>query len=160
MARAVLGLSVVLVDVIFQYRTLVGKTELGCGLDWDDIEAISQIEHQFRTTDRRRKFRREPVSMDGMVRGDRINDLVEIVELGPGGIVCTAAPFIARGEIVELTIDHGVRSYRFNARGIWLKDDGEDYRAGLAFVGMPVCLHKVQLSKHETDLVDRIATAA
>jgi hypothetical protein len=43
---------------------------------------------------------------------------------------------------------------------VWMKDDGDDYRVGLALIGMPVCLHTVAVSRHETDLVDRIATAA
>jgi hypothetical protein len=43
---------------------------------------------------------------------------------------------------------------------VWLKDDGEDYRVGLAFVGMPVLLHNVQLSDHVRDVIDRISAAA
>ena len=31
---------------------------------------------------------------------------------------------------------------------------------GLAFVGMPVCLHKVQIRPHTTDVVDKISNAA
>jgi len=62
---------------------------------------------------------------------------------------------------VEIVIegDNG-QSFRFRAQGVWLKDDGDDYRVGLAFVGMPVCLHKVAVSRHEQDLVDRIVAAA
>ena len=41
-----------------------------------------------------------------------------------------------------------------------MKDDGDDYRVGLALIGMPVCLHTVAVSRHEADLVDRIAAAA
>ena len=51
-------------------------------------------------------------------------------------------------------------SYRFRARGVWLKDDGDDYKVGLALIGMPVCLHKVAVSAHQTDVVDEIAAAA
>ena len=150
-----------LVETVFEYRTLIGKCELGIGLEWEDIDRVQTIEHGFRPLGRDgRKFRRETVTLEGLMRGDRINDRVEIVELGPGGLVCRKAPFVARGEQVEIVIDDGDRSFRFRAQGVWMKDDGDDYKVGLAFVGMPVCLHKVQVSKHEADLIDKIAAAA
>src|SRR6185436_6511820 len=98
-----------------------------------------------------RRFRRQLVELTGTMRGDHINDPIDIVEMGPGGLVCRRAPFIARGEIVEVVIDDGDKSYRFRAQGIWLREDGDDYKVGLAFVGMPVCLHKVQISAHNDD---------
>jgi hypothetical protein len=150
-----------LVETVFQYRTLIGKSELGCGLDWDEIDLVMHIEDAFASgrSDLRR-FRRQVIEIEGIMRGDHINDRIEIVELGPGGLVCRQSPFIARGEIVEIIIDDGAHSYRFRARGVWLREDGEDYRVGLAFVGMPVCLHKVRISAHVVDVVDKIADAA
>ena len=155
-----------LVKVVFQYRTLMGKCELGVGLDWDEIEQVTAIESAFEPTsdDRRmkagRRFRREPVKLSAILRGDRINDQVELVEIGPGGFVVRNAPFVAHGERVEVVVTDGANSYHFGAEGVWLKDDGDDYRVGLALVGMPVCLHTVAVSRHESDLVDRIGAAA
>jgi hypothetical protein len=155
-----------LVEVVFQYRTLIGKCDLGVGLDWDEIEQVTAIESAFEPTtdDRRmkagRRFRRESTQMTALLRGDRINDPVEVVEIGPGGVVVRNAPFVAHGEQVEIVMEDGDKSYRFHAEGVWLKDDGDDYRVGLALVGMPVCLHTVAVSRHEEDLVDRIAAAA
>jgi hypothetical protein len=151
-----------LVETIFQYRTLIGKCELGCGLDWDEIEAVTIIEHAF-VADRGksgRRFRRDRIELGGLLRGDRINDRVRVTEIGPGGLVCNDAPFIARGEMVELVIDLDDRSYRFRAIGKWLRDDGDDYQVGLAFVGVPICLNLTQVSVHEPDLVDQINAAA
>jgi len=155
-----------LLEVVFQYRTLLGKAEIGCGLDWDEIDQVTQIEHAFRPSadDRRmrsgRRFRRDAIRLEGLVRGDRINDRVEIVEMGPGGLICRHAPYIARGEQVEIVIDIGDDSYRFRAQGAWLKDDGDDYKVGLAFVGMPVCIRSAHISEHHSDVVDKIAEAA
>ena len=155
-----------LVEVVFHYRTLLGKCELGVGLDWDEIDQVSQIEYAFRPScdERRtqsgRRFRRDAIRLDGLVRGDRINDRVEIIEMGPGGLVCRGAPFIARGEQVELVIDIGDDSYRFRARGVWLRDDGDDYKVGLAFIGMPVCVRAAHISAHTADVVDKISAAA
>jgi hypothetical protein len=155
-----------LVDVVFQYRSLVGKCELGVGLEWDEIEQVTMIESAFTPTadDRRmkkgRRFRREPVKLTALMRGDRINDRVDVTEIGLGGLVVRNAPYVARDEQVELVIDDGDKSYRFRARGVWLKDDNDDYRIGLELIGMPVCLHKVALGHHEHDLVDKISIAA
>ena len=166
MARPLLTHPSMLVEVVFQYRTLLGKSELGCGLDWDEIDQVTQIEHAFRPSadDRRmrsgRRFRRDAIRLEALVRGDRINDRVEIVEMGPGGLVCRNAPFIARGEQIEIVIDIGDDSYRFRAQGVWLRDDGDDYRVGVAFVGMPVCVRNAHISAHQADVVDKIAEAA
>jgi hypothetical protein len=150
-----------MLETVFQYRTLIGKCDLGCGLDWDDIEQVARIEHAF-ASDRHdgRRFRRESVWLEAVVRGDQINDNVEIVELGPGGLIIAGAPFIGRGEQIEIVVEDGEYSYRFRAQGKWLKDDGEDYRVGLAFIGMPIRLHKVALRTHETDVVDRMLLAS
>jgi hypothetical protein len=155
-----------LVEVVFQYRTLVGKCDLGVGLDWDEIEQVTAIESAFEPTadDRRmkagRRFRRETTKLPALLRGDRINDRVDVVEIGPGGVVVRNAPFVAHGEQVEIVMEAGDKSYRFRAQGVWMKDDGDDYKVGLALVGMPVCLHTVAVSRHDVDLVDRIAAAA
>ena len=155
-----------LVEVVFRYRTLLGRCDLGFGLDWDEIEQVAAIEAAFEPSadDRRmkggRRFRREPICGTALLRGDRINDRVDLIEIGPGGVVVRNAPFVAHGEQVEIVMDEGDRSYRFRAQGVWLKDDGDDYRVGLELIGMPVCLHKVATSRHEIDVVDRIAAAA
>ena len=155
-----------MLDVIFQYRTLIGKCDLGVGLEWEDIEQVTLIESLFAPTadDRRmkngRRFRREGVKLSAVMRGDRIHDRVEVVEIGPGGLVCRYAPYVARGEQIEVTIEDGARSYRFRAQGVWLKDDGDDYRVGLALIGMPVCLNKVAVSAHHADVVDKLLAAA
>lgn len=148
-------------ETVFQYRTLIGKCELGVGLEWDDIELVTQLEARFENTHRDgRRFRREHVKHAAVMRGNKINDRVDVIELGPGGLVVRNAPYVARGELVELVIEVGDTSYRFTAKGAWLKDDGEDFRVGLAFVGMPVCLHKVALSNSAENIVEKIAVAA
>jgi len=149
--------NAMLVQTVFEYRTLLGKCDLGVGLDWEEIDLIGRIEHAFATNRGDvRRYRRQAVDFHATVRGDQINDAIKVVELGPGGLIIRHAPFIARGEQVEIVIDDGDFSYRFRAIGKWLKDDGEDYRVGLAFVGMPVRLHKVQLREHEFDVTDKI----
>jgi hypothetical protein len=153
-----------MLEDVFRYRTLVGKCELGVGLEWDDIELVTALESRFAPSQRdlrnHRRFHREPVRMTAVMRGDRIHDRVDVVELGLGGMVVRNAPYVSRGEQVELVIEIGELSYRFRAQGVWLKDDGDDYKVGLELIGMPVCLHKVAVSAHTGDVVDQIAAAA
>ncbi|MBA3821751.1 MAG: PilZ domain-containing protein [Deltaproteobacteria bacterium] len=155
-----------LADLIFQYRTLIGKCELGVGLGWDEIEQLNRIEQAFapavdeRRTREGRRFHRQATKLSAIMRGDRIHDRVEVIEMGPGGLVCRRAPYVARGEQVEIVIDDGEQSYRFRAQGVWLKDDGDDYKLGLVLVGMPVCLHRVAISEHVVDVVDKLSAAA
>lgn len=150
-----------LLETVFQYRTLIGKCDLGVGLEWNDIEHVHEIEHAFApdTSDGRR-FRRESTQLAGIVRGDQINDRVQVVEMGPGGLICVGQPFITRGEQVEIVIEINEDIYRFRARGVWLREVGDDFRVGLQFIGMPVKLHKVQISIHLHDVVDKISAAA
>ena len=66
-----------LVDLVFKYRTLLGKCDLGCGLDWNEIEQMTSIEEAFAPTadDRRmnsgRRFRRETTKLSAVMRGDK-----------------------------------------------------------------------------------------
>lgn len=151
-----------LLETVFEYRTLIGKCDLACGLEWHEIDEMERIEQAFRS-DRGdgRRFRRQPVDLTAIMRGDQINDRVTIVEMAPGGVICLFAPYVARNEQVEIVIDDNTGySYRFSAKGVWLKDAGDDYRVGLQFVGMPVRLHTVQISARRHDIVDKIVSAA
>jgi len=150
-------------ETIFEYRALLAKCERGDGLDVNEIGRLMEIEADYAPRaegPRGRKFRREVVEIDGVLRGDRINDAIEICEIGPGGIVCRKAPYIARGEQVEIVVDTGDRIYRFRAQGVWLRDDGEDYKVGLALLGEPLILRTSKLRNHEADIVDKIVAAA
>lgn len=151
-----------MLEALFQYRTLLGKCELGVGLEWDEIAVVTELEARFAPADHRngRRFRREACRFVGVLRGDRIHDRVDVVELGLGGLVIRNAPYVARGEQVELTIEQGDLVYRFRARGVWLKDDGDDFKVALQLVGMPVCLHRVAISAHHEDVVDKLKLAA
>ncbi|HEY4177096.1 MAG TPA: hypothetical protein VGM90_09705 [Kofleriaceae bacterium] len=165
MAQALLLTQLVL-EIVFHYRTLIGKCELGVGLDWDEIEQVNGIEAAFAPTadDCRmksgRRFRRESAKLSALLRGDRIHDRVALIEMGPGGFVVSGAPFIARGECIEVIVDNGEFSYRFSAQGVWLKEDGDDYKVGLVLQGMPVRLHHQSISAHAHDIVDEIPAAA
>jgi hypothetical protein len=156
-------------DLVYQYRLLVGKCESGVGLDFDEIEALGAIEALFAnptgddgeaTLRGRRQFARERVSIQGVVRGARLNDPVHIVDLGPGGMVCRTAPYMEEGQLLEVVIDDeelGL-SYRFKACVSWLRDDvDDDYAIGLRFVGTPILIHRGPQREHVDDVDAAIA---
>ena len=152
-----------LVEAVYEYRTLQGKCDLGLGLEWDEIDRFSAIETLFAPANGERngrRYRREAVELDGTLRGDRIQDRVAIIELSPGGVVVRNAPYIARGELVEVMIDVGDSSYRFVAEGVWLRDDGDDYRVGLMFRGMPVAIRTIDVARHQPEQVDIVIKRA
>ena len=81
--------------------------------------------------------------------------------MGPGGLVCRGAPFIARGEQVEIVIDIGDDSLSVpRAAACGCATTATTTRSASQFIGMPVCVRNAHISAHELDVVDKIAAAA
>ncbi len=148
-------------DLVYQYRKLLGKCESGLGLDVEEILSLTALEAAF-VADHRddRKHRRDRVDFTCRLRGtEGVNDRVRVAELGPGGLVCRQTPFIDEGKLIEVVIDdvESDLSYRFTCRVAWLREDvGDDFAVGLSFVGAPLLVHHGR-SEHVEDAVDRIA---
>jgi hypothetical protein len=150
-------------DLVYQYRKLVGKCDAGLGLDVDEIISLTALESAFapeagpRPSERR--FRRDAVDFSARLRGiPGLNDAVRVTELGPGGLVCRQTPYLEEGQVIEVVIDDDEvdLSYRFYARVAWMReDDGDDFAIGLEFVGVPLLVHYGS-SEHTEDAVDRI----
>jgi hypothetical protein len=137
-------------DVVFQYRRLVGKCASGRGLEIDEIDELTAIEARFVPGDddlrarEGRRFCRERVDFQALLKGGPLNDEVRVTEMSPGGLVCRSAPYAEEGQTLEVVIDDTQRalSYRFKATVQWLKDDvGDDFQLGLELVGTPVLVH-------------------
>src|SRR5689334_25129394 len=120
-----------IVDLVYQYRALAGRCELGAGLEFDDIDRLTQLEVDFAPgaddlhTQDGRKHRRESVVLHALVRNASLNDRVAVRDLGPGGLSLMGAPYAAEGDLIEVVIDAENRSYRFKAEVRWLRDDGD-----------------------------------
>jgi len=146
-------------DLVFQYRTLVGKCESGVGLDFDEIDLLTRIEAAFAPTEEARddrRFRRVAVEMEAMVRGGDLNDKVVLSELAPGGLVVRQAPYIDEGMQIEVVIDDpdADLSYRFKARVQWLREDvHDDFALGLELIGVPVLIHYGPVPVVESDRI-------
>jgi hypothetical protein len=132
------------VALVYQYRQLMGRCDAGTGLDFDEIDTLTTVESMlasqppigaadWRTADASETF-------TAVLRGPRLDDDIDIVNLGPEGCVCRNAPYADEGVTVELVIadSEDKVSYRFKAQVTWLDDDGDDFALGLAFVGVPI----------------------
>ncbi|HVV83117.1 MAG TPA: PilZ domain-containing protein [Kofleriaceae bacterium] len=138
-----------MLDLVYEYRVLLGKCSSGAGLTMDEIERLTNLEAAFEAgeDDRRahdgRKFRRERVSLPAVVRGGDLHDAVTVAELTLGGMVLHGAPYAETGAIIDLAIDDASahRSYRFKGRVQWVGDDtNDDYRLGIELTGAPILI--------------------
>jgi hypothetical protein len=153
-----------IVDLVYHYRTLQGRCELGVGLEIEEIAALTELEAELVLDPRDqaaadgRKTRREPVVLNALLRGPGLNDRVAVHDFGPGGLAASGVPFADEGDTIEVVIDAGDVSYRFKARVEWVRDDGDDYEVGMSFVGLPVRLHYGPASEPLPEsALDRIA---
>lgn len=149
-------------DLVYQYRKLLGKCESGLGLDVEEMISLTTLEASMAEADHRddRRHRRDRVDFTCRLRGaEGLNDRVRVAELGPGGLVCRQTPFVDEGKLIEVVIDDPEvdLSYRFTCKVAWLREDvGDDFAVGLTFVGSPLLVHHGR-SEHVEDAVDRIA---
>jgi hypothetical protein len=154
-------------DLVYQYRKLLGKCEAGLGLDVEEMISLTALEAGLAPTPSarpdERKFRRDRVETWCRLRGaPGLNDRVRVSEIGPGGLVCRQAPYVDEGTVVEIVIDDAELSlsYRFYGRVTWLREDiGDDFAVGLEFVGVPLLVHYGPVD-HREDAVDRIGVEA
>jgi PilZ domain len=147
--------TMALLDLVFRYRTLIGRCELSLGLSFEEIDELCGLEAALRyqpsSDEQRRRFRRSTVSIPALLRGETFHDHVKISQLGAGGLECQGAPFVEEGTMVELIIDVEDHSYRFSARAVALREDGADYRVGFAFEGVPVLVQSMQSGAAKPD---------
>lgn len=153
-------------DLVYQYRKLLGKCEAGLGLDVDEIISLTAIESAFSPEPQarpdERRFRRDPVDLACRLRGPGgLNDAVRVSEIGPGGLVCRQTPYVEEGSVIEVLIDDEELdlSYRFYVKVAWMREDaGDDFALGLTFIGVPLLVHYGPV-EHQEDAVDRAIRA-
>lgn len=138
-------------ELVYQYRRLVGRCSTGAGLDFEEIDTLANIEALFAPQDPRCELASEAVELRGSLRRQAFHDPVQIVRLGPAGCVCRQAPFADEGELVELVIDDPgqARSYRFKATISHLDDDGDDFVLMMKFIGVPVLVRYRSFSSED-----------
>lgn len=132
-------------ELVYRYRQIMGRCEAGAGMDFDEIDALAALEAALPMPPSIQasgwSSHQIPVVARTVLRGPRLDDEVDLINLGPVGCVCRRAPYAEEGTTVELVIqaDADTVTYRFKASVTWLDDDEEDdFALGLRFVGVPV----------------------
>ncbi len=144
------------VELVYQYRQLLGRCDAGTGLDFDEIDTLNNVESRLplQPPIGADDWHEEPAAPDetvsAVLRGHRLDDDVVLVNLGPHGCVCRRAPYADEDSTVEVVIEDSEASvsYRFKALVQWLDDDGDDFALGLAFIGVPL---QVRYSTRDSD---------
>ncbi len=150
-----------LLDLVFRYRTLLGKCELALGLTLEEVDEMDALDAMLTAPDPstspyRRRFRRSPVAMAALLRGAKYNDHVKLTQLSAGGFECRGAPYVEEGTRVEIVVDVEKHSYRFSARAVRLRDDGADYRVAFSFEGIPVLVQGAQPLRKPSDSSNKL----
>lgn len=150
-------------ELVYRYRQIMGRCEAGAGMDFDEIDALAEIEAQLPAhppigaSDW--PSRQIPMAARTLLRGARLDDEVHLINLGPTGCVCRRAPYADEGTTVELVIDEPgtALTYRFMATVTWLDDDGDDFALGLELLGVPVQMRHRPGSEMPPEDQDRAA---
>lgn len=135
-------------EKVYRYRQLAGKCELGTGLELDEIMEITAIEAAFATTagcgewSDEREFVRAPADLAGRLSSRRYDDPVRITDLGPGGMEICDAPYLERGDAVQIAVSQESGCFRFAAEVAWVREEGATSKVGLKLCGVPVLLRK------------------
>lgn len=144
-------------ELLYEYRHLMGKCRAGAGLTMDEVERVEAIEARFRVGSI--PFERPgrssgdgnspPPRLAATLRGGphRLwEDKVELVSAHLDHLVVQLAAFTEPGVVMELVVDdleHRL-SYRFKARVVSVAD--ELHQSGqqvvLAIVGVPVLVRR------------------
>jgi hypothetical protein len=141
------------VELLYEYRHLVGKCSTGEGLDMDEIQVLHTIEGV---------FGHESASVVGgecsalitTLRGDggKLCDEVQLFSVLLDQLILKGCPWVEAGSIIEVVIEDtelGL-SYRFKGRVAWTRDDGEaTLTMGLDLVGVPLLMRRGPRSQHQ-----------
>jgi len=141
-------------ELVYQYRHLLGKCDAGVGLTIDEIEALQAIRALFS------HHKEWEVEIAADLRSNHLIDRVRIASVSPLEMVVRRAPYTESGQTVEIVIADPELSvtYRFKAVVAWRGDDAEDdYVLGLTLVGSPVL---VRHHRHITPSRAVVAVAA
>ncbi len=152
-------------DLVFRYRVLKHKCDVGMGLDFEEIDELAELEASFAVgaddagADGRR-FARAAQATSAIIRGVELNDRAVISDLGPGGLSCAGIPAATIGEVLDVVFDDGgPASMRLKAQVQWVRPAADGTAAmGLAFVGAPVRIHYRRKSMPASEMFDALPT--
>lgn len=131
-------------ELLYEYRHLMGKCRSGAGLDMDEIQALDAIEAVF-AEDAATSDTSHLGGLTTVIRGARLCDEVRLQSILLDRLVVAGCPDVESAATVEVIIeDPELRlSYRFRGQVAWSHDDGKGRLAvGIELVGVPVLVRR------------------
>jgi hypothetical protein len=131
-------------ELLYEYRHLMGKCRSGAGLDMDEIQAVDAIEALF-ADDAGRSDTAQPAGLTTLVRGTKLCDEVKLESILLDRLVVTGCPWVEAAAAIEVIIEDPelLLSYRFRGNVAWTREDGKGrLSVGIELVGMPVLVRR------------------
>jgi len=131
-------------ELLYEYRHLMGKCRSGAGLDMDEIQAVDAIEALF-ADDAGKSDSDSQRGLTTVVRGSRLCDEVKLGSILLDRLVVVGCPHVEASAPIEVMIDDPelLLSYRFRGTVAWTRDDGNGRLAvGIELVGVPVLVRR------------------
>jgi hypothetical protein len=132
-------------ELLYEYRHLMGKCRSGAGLDMDEIQAVDAIEALFADDAAARTDTAQPSGLSTVVRGPRLCDEVRLESILLDRLVIAGCPYVDSAAAVEVIIEDAelLLSYRFRGQVAWTRDDGSGrLSVGIELVGVPVLVRR------------------
>jgi len=130
-------------ELLYEYRHLMGKCRSGAGLDMDEIQAVDAIEALF--ADDAKSDRAQPGGLTTVVRGAKLCDEVKLESILLDRLVVAGCPCVDSSSAIEIIIEDAelLLSYRFRGQVAWTRDDGKGrLSVGIELVGVPVLVRR------------------
>ena len=131
-------------ELLYEYRHLMGKCRSGAGLDMEEIQAVDAIEALF-ADDATGPDAAQPGDLTTVIRGPRLCDEVKLQSIRLDRLVVAGCPYVESAAAVEVIIEDPelLLSYRFRGQVAWTRDDGKErLTVGIELVGAPVLVRR------------------
>jgi hypothetical protein len=131
-------------ELVYEYRALLGRGRAGAGLTMDEIETVEAIEGLFAVD----AVPFEPAGLAATVRGGprKLADKVELASVGLSRVSVKAAAFLEPGARLELVVEDEELRLSFRFMGVVRSIHGDPsapaHDVTLDLVGVPLLVRR------------------
>jgi hypothetical protein len=133
-------------ELLYEYRHLMGKCASGAGLDMSEIDVVDAIEGVF-SDEAASCVGGESLGLSTLLKSDsgKLSDPVQLFSVLLDRLILKGCPWVEDGAAVEVVIEDPelLLSYRFRGLVTWTCEEEEDRQTvALALVGVPVLVRR------------------
>ena len=150
-----------IIDTIYEIRCLLSKLEEGQGLGMGEVHELEALEATLKSDQEGRRYRRLDMRISAMLKRGEQHTLVQVLDLGPGGMRFKGGRKIQAGETLELHLREDEKvSYRFRAQASWVREQDDELTVGVRFIGNALRMNDGPPSENKPEsIIDRIKIA-